>query len=59
MKEVKETYALCNSKMEPVMHFSDKDQLDNWVARQIELHGSAPNCIPCLITTTVETKELT
>lgn len=58
MKDVKQTYALCNSKMQPVMHFSDKAQLDNWVARQIELHGSAPNCTPCLITTTVEIEEI-
>ena len=52
------SYALCNSKMEPVMHFSDMAQLENWVQRQIERHGSAPACVPCEITTTVETREI-
>ena len=59
MKVVKESYALCNTKMEPVMHFADKTQMDAWITRQIKLHGKSPSSKPCLITTTVETKELT
>ena len=58
MKEVKKSYALCNSRMEPVMHFNGKAQLDSWIARQAELHGSVPNCTTCLITTTIETEEI-
>lgn len=58
MKEVKKSYALCNSRMEPVMHFNDKAQLDNWITRQTKLHDSVPNCTPCIIITTIETREI-
>lgn len=59
MKIEKTVFALCNSKLEPVMYFSDKSQLDDWLIKQTKLHGSVPNCIPCQIITTVETKEIT
>ena len=40
------------------MHFSDMNQLNNWVQKQIERYGKAPSCVPCEITTTVETREI-
>lgn len=54
----KQVYALCTQDMKPVIEFSDREQLDRWIARQEELHGKKPNCKPCLITYTVETEEL-
>ena len=56
--KTKVTYALCNSSLEPVMHFNNKTQLDEWVRKQKERHGKTPGCIPCEITTTVEVKEI-
>ena len=58
MKTKKTIYALCNSRMEPVMYFSDQDQMERWIANQKEKHGAPGNCMPCQITTTVETREI-
>lgn len=54
----KTTYALCNSKMEPVIYFGDQNQMKRWIMNQKEKHGTPGNCVPCQIITTVETREI-
>lgn len=52
------SFALCNSKLEPVLVFSDFESMVGHVKRQKELHGTLPSSTPCKVTTIIETEKV-
>lgn len=50
-------YALCShTDHKPLMRFTDRASLDNWIAKQLERHGTAPSALPCMLTTRTVTE---
>ncbi len=50
-------YALCNSKMQPMMLFNNPDSLQSYMERQKEKNGKYPAGTPCKITTVIQTEK--
>lgn len=59
-KYIKETvsFALCNSRMEPVLVFSDENSMIGHMRRQKERHGAIPHGQLCKIVTTTQTEKI-